>query len=237
MAPLPARRSGSTGWPRFRHQWLETAGPRSWAYRVVSEGAPIPWKSGRRPPLDMWVPRRPPPEESERLAQAGEVTSMLERGTIEPVPLGTRVVSNPFFTVPKPASDSRRPIADMRGPNLWMEHQPLRMETIRLALRLMFPGCFMTSVDVDGAFHSVPLRPADRNYLSVQIWPPGASSPQLYRYRVLPMGAACSPAFFARLLREALRPLRQMGLILVVYCDDILVIARRSPSAGKRRGD
>lgn len=220
----PERRSGSISWPEFREAWLQSGS--EWAIQVVTEGARLPWKGGRAPPMqEVWVPRARQHRSPEDLAKSREeVRTQAARGTIEPQPPDEPHLLCPFFTVPKRDPGERRSVFDGRGPNEFMERQFLRMETLAWALKLLFPRAFLASVDVGDAFHSVPLHPDDRPYMAFCIREEDGTT-STWRYCTLPMGASPSPAYFARMLKVALRDIRAEGIVLVIYCDDILIIA------------
>ena len=56
------------------------------------------------------------------------------------------------------------------------------MDTLETAIRLMTPGCFMTSIDLRDAYYSVPIAPEHQKYLKF-FW-----QDQLYAFNCLPMG-------------------------------------------------
>ena len=60
------------------------------------------------------------------------------------------------------------------------------MDTLETAIRLMTPGCFMTSIDLRDAYYSVPIASEHQKYLKF-FWPD-----QLYAFNCLPMGLTSS---------------------------------------------
>ena len=46
-----------------------------------------------------------------------------------------------------------------------------------------------------------------------------------YRFNCLPFGLACAPLVFTKVLKPVAAQLREMGVRLIVYIDDILILA------------
>jgi len=79
-------------------------------------------------------------------------------------------------------------------------------------------GAFCTKLDIEAAFRNVPVGPDSKRFLCYEV------NGQLYRYRALPFGVSWSPALFIRALDPVMRRLRESGLRLVWYVDDVLII-------------
>ena len=60
------------------------------------------------------------------------------------------------------------------------------MDTLETVIRLMSPGCFMTSIDLRDAYYSVPIAPVHQKYLKF------FRQDQLYAFNCLPMGLTSS---------------------------------------------
>ena len=67
---------------------------------------------------------------------------------------------------------------------------------------------------------SVPIHPESRKLLSFQ------HQDTIYQYRSLAFGLSVAPRVFSKLIRFALEPLREKGIRLVYYLDDICLLAR-----------
>ncbi|KAK6191794.1 hypothetical protein SNE40_003386 [Patella caerulea] len=90
------------------------------------------------------------------------------------------------------------------------------MDTIQTIIDLIEPSCFMSSLDLKDAYHSVPIARNYRKYLKFQ-W-----NSKLYQFRVLPNGLASAPRYFTTLLKPIFAFLRQQaltssGYILMMY--------------------
>ena len=89
-----------------------------------------------------------------------------------------------------------------------------KMDTLKTVLHLMEPGCFMASIDLKNAFHTIPMDPEYTKFLKFQI------DNITYRYNVLPMGFTDSPRLFCKILKPVLVYLRKQALISSLYIDD-----------------
>ena len=101
------------------------------------------------------------------------------------------------------------------------------MEGLRSVRDLIQPGDWMTSVDLKDAFHHVLLHPDHRKFFQFR-W-----CGKLYQWRVMPFGYCDAPRQFTFLMKKAVRTMRAMGVRLVFYLDDVLVLAR-SEEEGRR---
>ena len=88
---------------------------------------------------------------------------------------------------------------------------------VRIAIRLMTPCCFMTSIDLKDAYYSVPIADEHQKYLKF-LW-----RDQLYAFTCLPMGLTSSPRIFTKILKPVFATLRsKFGHSCLGYIDDSL---------------
>ena len=90
------------------------------------------------------------------------------------------------------------------------------------------PGDFLTKIDLKDA------------YLSVLIWPPHQKflrfewKNEMWNFQCLPFGLARAPRTFTKiLLKPAVGHLRKMGIRLIIYLDDILIMDESKALAQK----
>ena len=89
------------------------------------------------------------------------------------------------------------------------------MDTLESAIKLMKPGCFMTCVDLQDAYYSIPMSSSFRKYLKF------AWRGRLYQFRTLPMGLTSSPCIFTKVLKPVFATLRShYGHNCTGYIDD-----------------
>ena len=65
---------------------------------------------------------------------------------------------------------------------------------------------------------TVPMHPNHRQYLQF-LW-----QSQKYQFNCLPFGLSCAPRVFTKLMKRVVAFLREKGLRLIIYLDDILVM-------------
>ena len=71
-----------------------------------------------------------------------------------------------------------------------------------------------------GCFLSVPIHPTHRKYLRFQ-W-----EEQAWEFQTLPFGLSSAPYVFTKLLKPAVATLHRLGMRLVLYLDDMLILAQ-----------
>ena len=65
----------------------------------------------------------------------------------------------------------------------------------------------------------IPIHERDRKFLRF------STQDRLFQFNCLPFGLSCAPWVFTKTLKPAITLLRELGVRLVVYIDDILVMA------------
>ena len=87
------------------------------------------------------------------------------------------------------------------------------MDTLETAIRLMTPGCFMTSIEHKDAYYSVPMALEHQKYLKF-VW-----RNQLYAFTCLPMGLTSSPRIFTKILKPVFAKFGHscLGYILMTH--------------------
>ena len=145
-----------------------------------------------------------------------ELLVMLEKGVIEKTEYEDgQFVSNIFL---RPKKDGRfRIILNLKPFNQFVDTEHFKMDSIITCINLMKKNCYMASIDLRDAYYSVPIREQDRKYLKFQ-W-----NGQLYVYTCLPMGLACAPRKFVKLLKPVFAALHSEGFISSGYLDDIFL--------------
>lgn len=73
----------------------------------------------------------------------------------------------------------------------------------------------ITKIDLKDAYVVVPIHKESRQFLSFR------HHGEIFQYRSLPFGLSVAPRVFSKLMRFALTPLREQGIRIVYYLDDI----------------
>ena len=155
-----------------------------------------------------------------------EVHSLLQKGVIEiTVPEEGDYWSN-IFTRPK-KDGGRRMILDLSRLNKHLIYHHFKMDTFAVASKLISRDCYMTSLDLQDAYYSVPIAKEHRKYFKF-LW-----NGTLYQYKALANGLSPAPRVFTKLLKVPFSKLISLGYCIVGYIDDTLIIAPSQEEAEK----
>ena len=142
-----------------------------------------------------------------------EIKRLLDKGVIVPSCHETREFVSAIFVRPKP-DGSHRLILNLKRLNEHAAYHHFKMESLKSALQMMKPGCYMASVDLKDAYYSVHVDIKYQKFLKFY-W-----RGKLYQYTCLPNGLACAPRVFTKLLKPVYSTLRSQGHLSVGYIDD-----------------
>ena len=92
------------------------------------------------------------------------------------------------------------------------------METIKSALNLVTPKCYMAKIDIKDAYYSIPILP-EHQKLKFS-W-----QGKLYKFTCLPNGLCSGPIKFTKLLKPPLAELRLDYIKSTAYIDDFITLA------------
>ena len=123
-----------------------------------------------------------------------------------------------IFAVPKPGG-KWRVVINMKPLNEHVAKETFRMETVKDVRSLLKPGDYGAVVDLTDAYYTVKLHKESRKYCRFIV------DGQIYEYVALPMGLTCSARIFTRVALFMGSRLRRHGVRLVLYIDDLLVVA------------
>ncbi len=115
---------------------------------------------------------------------------------------------------------SFRMILNLKDLNHSVEYKHFKMDTIKSAITLISPGCFMASVDWKDAYFTVAIHPDYRKYLRFS-W-----GGKLYEFQCFVNGLSEAPRKFTKLTKPLWATLRNAGHTSVSYIDDALLIGR-----------
>jgi len=146
-----------------------------------------------------------------------EVSSLLEKKAIEVAPEGAGFYSNLFVVAKK--GGGWRPIINLKRLNEYVAIPHFKMESIASVKDILSPNDYMIKMDLKDAYLSIPIHQDHRKYLRCQ-W-----KGEKYQFTSLPFGLASAPMVFTKLLRPVLHTLRQQGIKVLMYLDDLLIMA------------
>ena len=145
-----------------------------------------------------------------------ELERLLRFGAVEYIEKDDVLFSSPIFLVPKP-DNSHRLILNLKNLNKFLRCPHFKLEDFRSVCNLIRKGDFFTKIDLKDAYLSVPVSPKASKYLSFNF------EDRFYCYKALPFGLNMSPYLFTKLLRPVVRTLRERGIRIVIYLDDIIL--------------
>ncbi len=159
-----------------------------------------------------------------------EIAVLLAKDAIEPVPPAEmrQGFYSPYFIVPKKGG-GLRPILDLRVLNRALHKLPFKMLTHRRMIKCIQPQDWFAAIDLKDAYFHVSILPRHRPFLRF------AFEGRAWQYRVLPFGLSLSPCVFTKVVEGALTPLREVGVRILNYLDDWLILAQSREQLGDHR--
>ena len=169
-------------------------------------------------PYQPYPPRALTHSQAEEALMQQEIQSMLEKHAIEETTPRGRGFLSTIFLVPK-KDGGQRPVINLKSLNKFVYTEHFKMEGIHILRDLLRAGDWMTKVDLKDAYFMVPIHEEDRAFLKFSF------KEKTYQLKCLPFGLACAPWVFTKTLKPLAAQLRQLGMRLIVYIDDILILA------------
>ncbi|KAI2653488.1 Transposon Ty3-G Gag-Pol polyprotein [Labeo rohita] len=197
--------------------WLNLPNPSRWLLRTIRLGYAIQF--ARRPPKFRGVLTTSVQGSNTAVLRA-EIAVLLAKDAIETVPSAEmkKGFYSPYFIVPKKGG-GLRPILDLRVLNRALLKLPFKMLTLKHILTCVRIQDWFVAIDLKDAYFHVSILPRHRPFLRF------AFEGRAYQYKVLPFGLSLSPRVFTKVAEAALSPLREMGVRILNYLDDWLILA------------
>ncbi len=106
---------------------------------------------------------------------------------------------------------------------------PFKMLTHRRMIKCIQPQDWFAAIDLKDTYFHVSILPRHRPFLRF------AFEGRAWQYRVLPFGLSLSPRVFTKVVEGALIPLREVGIRILNYLDDWLILAQSREELGDHR--
>ena len=197
----------TTNWAKISQDpWiLETVS----GHRLELAGTPTQERVPGSPVMD--------PVKAELLSE--EVQSLVSKGAITSITDDGDGYVSQLFLVPK-SDGSWRPVINLQGLNQFVSAQHFKMESVRTVKATIQKGDWLLKLDLKDAYLSVPIHREHQKYLRFQ-W-----GGQMWQFKALPFGLSSAPQTFTKLLKPVVCTLRRLGIRMILYLDDMLIMAQ-----------
>tara|TARA_R110002050_G_scaffold144342_1_gene269807 strand:- start:1280 stop:3160 length:1881 start_codon:yes stop_codon:yes gene_type:complete len=175
-------------------------------------------------PRFLSTPREAVLSEEEDAVWREELQTLLAVRAVEQVPPLTLpslppssagIVYSTILVVPK-ADGGKRPCINLAPANKFFPNVKFKMEGVPAAKALIKPGGWMIRIDFKSAYFQVPVAPSHQDLLRF------VHNDTHYRFCCLPFGLNSAPRFFTRVMKSVLKPLREKGIEIASFLDDLL---------------
>jgi len=143
----------------------------------------------------------------------GIVSDKIDKLAITKVPEDTQSFVSPFFVVPK-SDGSWHPLVNLQALN---QHQtPLQNGIYKISEGSDSEGRLASKAGLKGCISN---HPSHRRYLRFR-W-----KDHLWQFKVLPFRLSSSPCTFIKIMKPVLATLRRLGVRVVLYLDNMLMMS------------
>lgn len=175
-------------------------------------------------PFNCRVIQNNPPAESiytasERCNIQELIDQLILKGAVEKCSFVEEHFISKIFLIPK-SDGSNRFIINLKQLNQFVDAPHFKMEDGRTVIKLMSKNCYMASLDIKDAYYQIPIHESHKKYLRFTF------NGELYQFTCLPFGLNTAPYVFTKVMKPVAAFLRQQGVTLVVYLDDIWIMGK-----------
>jgi len=146
-----------------------------------------------------------------------EVAEMLKKGAISKAGyLKNQFVGHVFLREKK--NNKFRLVFNLKPLNVHIKYEHFKMESMTQLTSIIQANDWMISIDLKDAYLCIPIHPHDHKFLRF-IW-----RETLYQFIVMPFGLSPAPREFTRLLKPIVGILRRLGIRVLIYLDDLIIM-------------
>ena len=168
-----------------------------------------PWQSKPMPEINSSA------EEKGKISE--EIKELLSKGAIVETTISQKSFVSQIFLVEK-KEGGKRPVINLKALNTFVRREHFKMEGLHTLPDLIQAQDWMIKLDLKDAYLQVPIHPDCQNLLQFQ-WEHKA-----YQFQCLPFGLTSAPRVFTKVMKPVVGALRHMGIRLIIYLDDILIL-------------
>ena len=176
-----------------------------------------------KPPVQLVPARMPSLTPTLETVLDQEVQELLNKEAVHLVkqPVVTEGFISSLFVVAK-KDRGNRPVVNLNPLDQYITYEHFKMEGIHMLRDLLKLGDWLVKIDLKDAYLTVPIWINPQKYLRF-LW-----KDNMLEFACLPFGLASAPRVFTKLMKPAVALLRQQGIRLIIYLDDILIMAESS---------
>ena len=156
-----------------------------------------------------------------------QIKKELSKGNYIPVSSPPQVVSS-LGAIPKD-NGAIRLIHDLSRPfggvNAYVEDSSVSYNTVDWATSIMQKGCYLSKIDLQSAYRSIPISPNNYRYMGLSWLFDGETEKSFMFDAKLPFGSRKACQIFTSITNAIARMLKRKGVTVVPYLDDILIIS------------
>ena len=146
------------------------------------------------------------------------VEEMVSKEALDLSPLLSPGFYSNLFLVPKKLGHLK-PVINLKPLNLFIKTEKFKMETIRSIRKALFPGDWVTSIDLKDTYFHILVHPEFRKYLRIVI------GGKVFQFKALPLGLSPATREFCWVTGVMGTLLHKLTIYLHLYLDDWLLRA------------
>ena len=144
---------------------------------------------------------------------------LVEKGAAQQVQLSQVHLVSPVFVVSK-SRGGWRPIIDLRLLNSFLEPPHFKMEGLYMLTEVLKQGWQTAKIYLKDVYLTIPVAREYHCLLSFQV-----QRGEWIQFQCLPIGLCTTPFVFTKVIKPIVQFLRQLGIHLIIYLDDLLLAA------------
>lgn len=196
----------------FKTNWRRLS-EDPWIQQTV-EGSKVEFLT---PPHQNHPPREIVLEAHMAAVMTEEIENLAAKNALIRAPREEEGFMSAMFLVPR-TDGSWHPVLNLKPLNCFVVTPHFKMESARSVKNLNMPGDWLVKLDLKDAYLTVPIHHSHQHFLRFQ-W-----KGTKWQFRVLPFGLSSAPCTFTKVMKPVVASLRRLGIRLIVYLDDMLIL-------------